>query len=170
MVSQSALESAVWDQVLVWVEQLAAPGSPAVGDLNGDLRQAWKGSGRSDGGSARRALVTVEKKLGNARAAIEDGVEDLSWANNRLRQLHTERQKTEEQLANSAGEPPVVDRAVLVRYARDLPRVLPLASDQEKRTLLRGLVSGMELDPEVREVNVDLQLPANCVNNVEAAA
>jgi hypothetical protein len=63
-----------------------------------------------------------------------------------------------------------VDRSVLVRYARDLPRPLPLASDHEKRVLLRGFVSAAQLDPERRKVNLDLQLPANRVRNVEAAA
>ncbi len=170
LLDQSVLESAVWGQVQGWVEQLAAPGSPAVADLNSDLRQAWRGAGRTDGGTARRALASIEKKLGNVRAAIENGVEDVAWANTRLRELHTERRKLEEQLAQAAGEPPTVDRSVLVRYAKDLPRLLTLATDEERRTLVRGFVGAVELDPERREVNVDLQLPSNCVNNVEAAA
>ena len=68
------------------------------------------------------------------------------------------------------AEPPVIDRAVLARYVSELPRLLEKATDQERRELVRQFVEKMELDPETREVELQLRLPGNCANHMEAAA
>ena len=65
---------------------------------------------------------------------------------------------------------PAIHKAPLARYARDLPRLLNKAADEEKRLLARCFVESMELDPVTSMIDTQLRLPAICVNNMEAAA
>ena len=170
MVSQPVLEGEVWKQVSRWVALLASPGGKALRDVNRELRGTWKANGGAQAADVEGQVSAVEKKIANVRAAIEEGISDVRWASARLEELHTERERLERKLTAVPAEPPVIDRAVLARYVSGLPRLLEQATDKERRELVRQFVEKMELDPETREVELQLRLPANCANRMEAAA
>jgi hypothetical protein len=55
--------------------------------------------------------------------------------------------------------------------SRDIDtRLLEQATDKEWRELVRQFVEKMERDPETREVDLQLRLPGNCADRLEAAA
>jgi hypothetical protein len=53
-----------------------------------ELRRLWQQSGScADDETAHRELLPVEAKISNIRKAVEDRLQDASWANSRLREL-----------------------------------------------------------------------------------
>jgi hypothetical protein len=60
--------------------------------VNAEIRRLWEETtGRAGSGDGRKEAERVEAKIANLRQAVEDGLEDASWANARLRELTAER-------------------------------------------------------------------------------
>ena len=73
-------------------------------NVNVDLKTIWeRETGRDP--EAESKAAALEAKIANLREALEDGLDDVSWANRRLRELRGERDRLEG-TAKSAGEPP----------------------------------------------------------------
>jgi len=73
--------------------------------VNLELRRLWQEStGHADTDTVRRQIEHVEAKIANIRRAVEDGFEDASWANARLRELLAEQEALTMTL--DADEPP----------------------------------------------------------------
>ncbi|MFB3883526.1 MAG: hypothetical protein ACE149_19850, partial [Armatimonadota bacterium] len=153
-----------------WVTLLAAPSGKVLRDVNRELLRLWKSNGGTEATEVQAQVAAVEKKIANVRAAIEEGVSDVKWASSRLEELHAEQARLEERMVAVPAEPPTLDRSALTHYVADLPRLLEKATDHERRELVRQFVEKMELDPETREVELQLRLPGNCAKHMEAAA
>ena len=67
-------------------EALAACAEGLAGEVNEELRARWEASNGHDPKAARK-LEEVDRKIANIRAAIADGLDDISWANAELRKL-----------------------------------------------------------------------------------
>jgi hypothetical protein len=66
-------------------------------------------------------------------------------------------------------EPPCVDENELRRALADVDGLIPHATNEEERRLVRCFVQKIELDPDERELEVRVKLPGNAVQPVEAA-
>jgi len=80
--------------------------------VNEELRRVWEASTGRDPHAAQK-ITEVDRKIGNIRRAIEDGLGDAAWANQRLRQLLADRETLTAATAVS-GEPPRFTRRLLL--------------------------------------------------------
>ncbi len=79
----------------------------------------------------------IEGKVANVRQAIEDGLSDASWANDRLRELLNERTKLEAATVRT-GPPPQIDAKTALAYRADLGKVLAEGKMAERKRLVRA--------------------------------
>ncbi len=171
-VEKELLEGAVWDTVQCWArDTVRARAHEFAAGVNAELRSLWQASGGEALSKARARTETIHKKISNIRQALEDGLSDVAWANERLSVLQDERAALlkAQQDAPACSEPPKVDTQAVVDGVADLERLLPHATNEEKRELARCFVEGVDLDPDAREIEVRVKLPANTVQRVEAA-
>jgi hypothetical protein len=108
----------------------------------------------------------VDAKIMNIRQAIEDGLADANWANSRLQQLITEKQKLQHQ--RSTTKPPEIDMAVALAYKRDASRLFQQGDPAERKRLLRAWVEGVTLAPEKLEVEITYRVPNSVMNSLVA--
>ena len=137
-------------------------------EVNDRLRKAWEGATGSDScGPAR--LEAIERKIENVRQAVEDGLDDAAWANERLSALKAER---EQLLAATvlSGEPPLVDAREALSHAAETRKVLEHGSPKDRKQMLRQWVEDIKLAPEALSVEAQYQLPEPVMNDVVAGA
>jgi hypothetical protein len=96
----------------------------------------WEAEGGATAREAERRAAEIERKIANIRQAVEDGIDDAGWANGRLAELREERAKFERQARALRAEPPTIDAGPLQSYAARLPRLLAVATADEKRRLV----------------------------------
>lgn len=137
-----------------------------VRQVNAELRRLWETSNGFDP-SASRKLAEVDAKIGNIRNAIEDGLADAGWANDRLGALVAEREKLEAALT-VGGDAPQIDYEVAMSYRRDAARLLAHGDTGEKKQLLRLWVDEVKLAPETLEVEVHNKIPEPVVDSMGA--
>lgn len=125
--------------------------------VNQELRQLWERSTGRDP-KAARSLAEVERKTGNIRRAIEDGLSDAAWANARLAGLLAERDQLQHQAARGSQRPQIDAEAALA-YCQDLGKVLSQGNAAERKRLVRAWVGEMTLAPERLEVEWTYRIP-----------
>ena len=103
-------------------------------------------------------LQALGDKIKNIHRAIEDGLADTVWANDRLGQLEEEKGRLE-RLTGVPSKPPQLDRETVERYLGELRRLLEVAKPAERKKLIRTLVQEVRLAPEKREVVITYRLP-----------
>ena len=95
-------------------------------------------------------LAEIEAKLSNIRKAIEDGLADVSWANNRLGELTLQRDGL--MLKLSSVQTPVVkpqlDIAAVKTFQNRFLEIRDHGEKRELKELLRLFVDSIEFDPE----------------------
>jgi len=166
-VPQQALEA----EVLTGVKELLGVCANAKGltrQVNEDLRQAWEESRGHDPHAAQR-LAETGAKIANIRNAIENGLMDAAWANERLPVLLAER----ERLLSSAtvvGSAPQIDINATLAYRRQTEQILSHGEPQDKKQLMRKWVAEMKLAPEKLEVEITYRLPEPVMNTKVAGA
>ena len=136
--------------------------------VNQELRRLWESQTGYDP-DAERKRREIEGKVGNVRQAIEDGLSDASWANDRLRELLDERAKLEAATVKT-GPPPQIDPKTALAYRANLGKVLTEGDMAERKKLVRAWVQEMKLAPASLEVEITYQLPEPVVNCVVARA
>jgi len=170
-IEKQLIEEAAWDTIGAWADTLLDGRSKRfAAKVNAELRREWEAQGGKASSLARQRLQKIDQKIGNLRAAIEDGLCDVEWANRRLRDLIAEREAVLSSIGGDAlaTEPPRVDEDALERYLPEMRRLLPHASNQEKRELARRFLEGVSLEPGRREIEVRVKLPPNTLQRVEA--
>lgn len=159
-VPKELLEAKIWEVAHEWLKDLLARGSDSLlRQVNAELRQAWISAGGCVTDNRHR-LGEIEKAIAALRSALEKGVDDIEWVNQRLRELRREQEAL--QAADSRGrmgEAPTVDMETVRRYAADLPKLVQQATNEERRELARAFVTGIELIPTTREIGVGLRVP-----------
>ena len=89
--------------------------------VNKELRQIWEASigFRPDAGEQ---IAAIDRKIENIRRAVEEGLNDASWANTRLRALLTERESLVAASGKASG-PPQLDAATAMDYRRQADKL-----------------------------------------------
>jgi hypothetical protein len=137
-------------------------------EINQELRQLWEQSTGRDPNAAK-SLADVERKIGNVRRAIEDGLADAAWANTRLPELLRERDKLQQEAA-PGGQPPQIDATAALAYCQQLGKTLSQGNAAERKRTVRSWVGDMKLAPERLEVEWTYRIPEPIMNSVVAGA
>jgi hypothetical protein len=134
--------------------------------VNKELRQIWETSTdfRPD---ASERIAATDRKIENIRRAVEDGLNDASWANTRLRELHTEKESLVMGSRKASG-PPQLDAGTAMDYRRQADKLLRQGGQAERKQLLRTLVGEVKLMPEDLEVSISYRLPEAIMNGLVA--
>ena len=134
--------------------------------VNKELRQIWEASTgfRPDAGER---IAAIDRKIENIRRAVEEGLNDASWANTRLRELHTERESLVAASRKASG-PPQLDAATAMDYRRQADKLLRQGGQAERKQLLRTLVGEVKLMPQDLEVSISYRLPEAIMNGLVA--
>jgi hypothetical protein len=137
-------------------------------EINQELRQLWEQSTGRDPNAAK-SLADVERKIGNVRRAIEDGLADAAWANARLPELLGERDKLQQETA-AGGQPPQIDVTAAVACSQQLGKTLSQGNATERKRIVRTWVADMKLAPEQQQVEMTYRIPEPIMNGVVAGA
>ena len=130
--------------------------------VNAELRDIWESSTGVDP-HATQKINQIDAKIANIRKAVEDGLSDTQWANERLQDLMAERADLE--LKGCLGaEPPQIDAQTALAYRRDLDTVLQQGDMVERKKLVRSWVQELKLAPEALEVEITYQVPEPVMN------
>ncbi|NCO43558.1 MAG: hypothetical protein COZ06_36030 [Armatimonadetes bacterium CG_4_10_14_3_um_filter_66_18] len=136
--------------------------------VNDELHKLWKTTNgvQTD---VRRKLAEIEKKSESVYRAVEAGLDDVQWANDRLRELKAEREALLAE-REAAGTPPQVDIGTVTAYCERVSRTCTLADPTTTKTLIHDWVSEMNLAPVPEEVRFNLSVPEPAFNQVVAGA
>jgi len=139
-----------------------------TGLVNAELSTLWRERNGHDA-DADRKLGQIEAKLANIHQSIEDGLADVSWANERLAQLQVEQQELGAAVA-SAGECPHLGVDAVTGYRRDTEGLLRNGDSATAKQLLRTVVAEATLAPEALEAGITYRLPEPVVHQMVAGA
>ena len=134
--------------------------------VNEELTQIWAGATgfRPDAAEKIRA---IERKISNVRRAIEDGLEDAAWANDRLRELSAERDSMTA-ISCRVGSPPQIDSVTALEYRKQAEKLFSQGGPEERKRLLRTWVQEVKLRADELEVVINYRLPESVMNGVVA--
>ena len=137
-----------------------------VKQVNTELRRIWEDSNGYDPSAVSR-LSEIDGKIGNIRTAIEDGLADTSWANERLNTLIAERDQASDASA-LVGEAPQIDCETAMAYRRDAERLLVHGDTAERKRFVCLWVDEIKLAPETLEVEIHYKIPEPVVDSMGA--
>jgi DNA invertase Pin-like site-specific DNA recombinase len=147
--------------------------------VNEELASLWAAQKGQDP-EAGKKLAAINSKIARVHHAIEEGLEDAAWANERLKELNLERANLQVQIDSAPGGPRVqnansfcpkvsVEQAMAMR--RDVEKLFAVeGSIVEKKQLLRIWVQEMKLAPERREVVLTYRVPEPMMIKMVAGA
>jgi hypothetical protein len=163
-VPRRAVEGEVYQGLSELLNLCASP-EGFTRQVNAELLRIWEEStGFADRATARSEIERVEAKIGNVRRAVEDGLDDASWANAPLRELIAERERLAARL--DVGEPPQLDSKTVMAYRRQTEKVMESGQPAERKRLMGAWVQDMQLEPESLEVKINDRLPEAVMNSV----
>ena len=136
--------------------------------VNEELRRLWEESTGHDP-QAEKKLQAVENKIAKVHQAIEEGLEDVAWANRRLRELAQERADLRAS-ATRPAKPPQIDTQTAMDYRRQTDKVFAQGTPAQRKRLLRSWVEEITLAPERLEVEITYRVPEPVVKSVVAGA
>jgi site-specific DNA recombinase len=139
-----------------------------LGKVNREIEDLWRHSTGHDSSNPKK-VAAVDVKIDNIRRAIEDGLTDAAWANNRLTELQEERRLLRG-LANKPVKSPRIDGTALSGYMKDLGRVLSKGTPAEQKRFIRMCVEEIKLAPEDLAVDISFRLPEPVMNDLVAGA
>ena len=146
----------------VWKSCVGSQGT--VRQVNEELRTLWDQPNARDM-DAGRQLVALDTKLNNIRRAIEEGLADVAWANDRLEELAQERERLRTAPVH-VGNPPQIDAQTALAYRREAETILAQGDPTEKKRILRAWVEEIRLAPESLSVQTTYRIPepiAHCL-------
>ena len=136
--------------------------------VNAELRRLWQESGHSDSASTHAKIGEIETRIAHIRQAVEEGLDDASWANARLRELLAKRDALSR--AHDSAEPPQLDAETVMAYRRQTEKVIASGHAADRKRLMRAWVNEIKLDPESLEVKISYRLPEAVMKGVVAGA
>jgi hypothetical protein len=116
---------------------------------------------------AGEQIAAIDRKIENIRRAVEEGLDDASWANTRLRTLHAEREALVAASGKTSG-PPQLDVTTAMDYRRQADKLFRGGGQAERKQLLRTLVGEVKLMPQDLEVSISYRLPEAIMNGLVA--
>ena len=132
--------------------------------VNEELRRLWEATHGSTT-TSQRTLRAVESKIANLRRALEEGLQDVAWANRRMQELVAE-QTALTGGVGARGQPPQIDVGTAMQFRRRLETVLASGSPAERKRFVRLWVEGMAFDPVRRAVEIRYRVPDAVMNSV----
>jgi site-specific DNA recombinase len=125
--------------------------------VNAELRQLCgvTGEGRVE---STRQLAEIDRKITNIRTAIEEGLSDAAWANQRLQELQSERRGLEGRQRDVANVPRLTTEEVLA-YRQRTEAVLAAGDPADVKRVIRSCVSRIELAPDDLTVEIQYRVP-----------
>jgi hypothetical protein len=157
--------------VLKGVQRMLGPCIDSQGlirKINEKVRSLWQASHSIDP-HAEAKMKSVTKKIENIRRAIEDGIHDAGWANSRLKELLEEKASLEAK-TTPVTKPPKIDTGTVVKYLKDMQRVLKSGQLEELKNLVRLCVQKIRRAPEDRLVEITYRVPEPFVIDLVAGA
>jgi len=133
--------------------------------VNAQIEKLWQGQ-KGTPANFEAELEAIQAKTEKIRRAIEDGLEDTAWANQRLCELSAERTRLED-LKGRTGSAPRVDERAIRRYAADAHKILTGGEIGERKALFHKLVERVTLAPE-RVIEITYRVPEPVMVNVVA--
>jgi hypothetical protein len=125
--------------------------------VNQELRKIWQETTNYTPRDDRR-LAEIDSKIVNIQKAVEEGLEDTSWINKRIRELKLERDRL--MAANTAvSEPLQIDVNTAISYRRNFDKVLSQGTQAEKKVILSTWIDKIKLAPESLEVTINYRIP-----------
>ncbi len=178
-VDQNVMEEAVFEEIDgqfgEWCDDKAF--AAKVGALVQETQKAQV----SDTSELKARIVAIDEKIVNLRKAIEGGLDDVGWANTRMRELTLQREELSSKITPDlrAVELPRLDVAMVKAYRNNFDSVLPTGTNGEQREFIRGLVDSIVLvpaedahkanEPAVHEIRLNLRtMPAMFVKGMGA--
>jgi len=157
-------------------ERFARLVNQAIGKMAKDTRKV--------DAEAQRRLAEVDENIANLRQALESGLDDIEWANTRLRQLKAERAELAARNVPSVPPPavPVLDTETVRAYQGRLNGLRQYATNRELREFMRTFVADISLtpatdlpekqsEPTTHEITINFKaLPAQFVKGMGAGA
>ena len=134
--------------------------------VNKELRQIWEASTdyRPDAGER---ISAIDRKIEHIRRAVEDGLNDATWANTRLRELHSEKDALGS-ASRRTSDAPQLDVETAMNYRRQVHKLFHQGGQAERKQLLRILVGEVKLIPQDLEVTISYRLPEAIMNGLVA--
>jgi hypothetical protein len=130
--------------------------------VNEELRRAWELESGYDP-LAERHIADIDRKIAHLRKLLEDGLDDVDYANSRLRELRSERDALSEALTKP-GQPLQVDSKKAIATQKQLREVLQHGKPEEQKEIIRPWVDEITLFPESRELEIKYSIPDQITN------
>jgi hypothetical protein len=131
--------------------------------VNQKLTRLWEKETSHDP-NARKRIAEIDRKIDHLRNLLERGLDDVAWANDRLRELRSERAALEKACTLSA-DPPQVDSGKATACRKDLARLLKHAKPEDRKHYIHKWLDKITLFPESREVEIRYTVPSSIMNN-----
>ena len=131
--------------------------------VNEELRRAWELESGYDP-HAEKHIADIDRKITHLRKLLEDGLDDVDYANSRLRDLRSERDTLSEALTKP-GQPLQVDSKKAMTTQKQLREVLQHGKPEEQKEIIRPWVDKITLFPESRELDFKYCIPAQITNH-----
>jgi hypothetical protein len=134
--------------------------------VNAELKRIWRQETGVDPDAEKR-IREIDMKIAHIRKLLEEGLDDVKWANERLRELRQEHDHLSKALAKP-GQPVQVDSKKAMEYRADLARVFRDAKPEERKQYVRAWVEKITLFPDRRELEIRYRVPEPVLNNHSA--
>jgi hypothetical protein len=157
----------VEDEVITGIQELVSKFSDPVGftrKVNRALKKIWRENSGHDP-TAEKRIRDVDVKIANIRQRIEDGYNDVQWANARLAELNKEKADLQKRLIPKS-KPIQIEVDTAMKYRKDLDLTLSTASPEERKIYVQKWLGGISLNPDSREVLITFKVPDFIVNDV----
>lgn len=125
--------------------------------VNEEIQKLWDSQNGQDLATQQKH-AEIEKKIGNVRKAIEDGINDAEWANTRLKDLELDRAALPP-LTHKPGPPPKLSVQEVMHYRGEFEKVFANGTIQDKKKLLRIWIDEIKLAPEQLEIEISFRVP-----------
>ena len=160
-VPQLLLDNLVIEDIQGIIAKLADPRG-FTRKVNAELRLLWEHhSGYNP--DAERQIKDIDRKIDHLRKLLEEGLDDVVWANSRLRELKHDRESLSESLTAST-KPLQIDAKKALAYLDDLSRVLESAKPEERKEYIQPWIDRITLLPDSREMEIHYIVPDSVTN------
>lgn len=97
----------------------------------------------------RREREQIDGKICNLRQALENGLDDVAWANERLRELASRREELDRMISDTPvpADLPRLDLTAVQSYLKRFRNLIDTGTNREKRELVRCFVDSITLNP-----------------------
>jgi DNA invertase Pin-like site-specific DNA recombinase len=106
-----------------------------------------------------KEIAEVRSKFDRVYKALEDGLNDAAWANERLKSLKTELSRLEASKRTVRADVPKLSVEAALAYRSRLGEVLAAGNPADRKALVRMMVAEMKMAPETRQIEVIYRVP-----------